>query len=400
MKNIRFYISVLLGLLVVVALILSDSPALAEIHENYIILPGDTPTTGGGPIMLRYPFSDRYADPYSSQPNFSPLYLSYPSNIKTTIEYNPDNREYDIFEKIGDIDFRSPSYMTFEEFKESQFKKSTQDYWKKKSNEESLTQRKNGFAPRLYVGGEAFNRIFGGNTIDIRPQGSAALSFGLNISRYDNPTLPERQRRNTTFDFKERIQMNVIGNIGEKLKITTNYNTEASFDFENQIKLEYTGYEDEIIQKLEAGNVSLPLNTQLIQGSQSLFGLKTQLKFGKLTVTSILTQQKGKASNIEVKGGATTTNFDISADQYEANKHYFLANYFKDTYDNALKDLPFINSTANITRLEVWVTNKNNSTDNTRTIVGFSDLAESAPYNPAIPGSGNTYPCDRLSNSV
>lgn len=159
------------------------------------------------------------------------------------------------------------------------------------------------------MGGEAFNRIFGGNTIDIRPQGSAALSFGLNISRYDNPTLPERQRRNTTFDFKERIQMNVIGNIGEKLKITTNYNTEASFDFENQIKLEYTGYEDEIIQKLEAGNVSLPLNTQLIQGSQSLFGLKTQLKFGKLTVTSILTQQKGKASNIEVKGGATTTNF-------------------------------------------------------------------------------------------
>jgi len=399
LKNIRFYISVLLGLLVVFALILSDSPALAEIHENYFILPRDTPTTGGGPIMLRYPFSDRYADPYSSQPNFSPLYLSYPSNIKTTVEYNPDNREYDIFEKIGDIDFRSPSYMTFEEFKESQFKKSTQDYWKKKSNEESLTQRK-GFAPRLYVGGEAFNRIFGGNTIDIRPQGSAALSFGLNISRYDNPTLPERQRRNTTFDFKERIQMNVIGNIGEKLKITTNYNTEASFDFENQIKLEYTGYEDEIIQKLEAGNVSLPLNTQLIQGSQSLFGLKTQLKFGKLTVTSILTQQKGKASNIEVKGGATTTNFDISADQYEANKHYFLANYFKDNYDNALKDLPFINSTVNITRLEVWVTNKNNSTDNTRTIVGFSDLAESAPFNPAVPGSGNTYPSDTLSNTL
>ena len=139
-----------------------------------------------------------------------------PSNIKTSVEYNPENREYDIFEKVGGLDFRRPSYMTFEEFKESQFKKSTSDYWKKKANEESVTQRK-GFAPRLYVGGEAFNRIFGGNTIDIRPQGSAALSFGLNISRYDNPTLPERQRKNTTFDFKERIQMNVIGNIGEKI---------------------------------------------------------------------------------------------------------------------------------------------------------------------------------------
>ncbi len=368
-------------------LVWANSPGKLHAEFPTFVAPLDTPTTNApGNVNLPYPFKDRYADPYSSQNPESPLYLNTPSNIKTTIEYDPDERQYDINEKMGDQFFRSPSYMTFEEFKESQFKNSTKDYWKKKANEESLTQRKSGFSPRLYVGGEAFNRIFGGNTIDIRPQGSASLSFGLNVSKYDNPTLPERQRKNTTFDFKEKIQMNVIGNIGEKLKITTNYNTEASFDFENQIKLEYTGYEDEIIQKIEAGNVALPLNSQLIQGSQSLFGLKTQLKFGRLTVTSILSQQKGKASNIEVKGGATTTPFDISADQYEANKHYFIGNYFKDNYDKALKDLPFINSTVNITRIEVWVTNKNNSTDNTRTILGLMDLGESNFYNVSDPG--------------
>lgn len=348
--------------------------------------------TGRKDTTLPYPFPDRYADPYNSRNEPNPMYLSDPGNIQTTIEYNPDERQYDINERIGSRFYRSPSYMTFEEFKEAEFSKSTKDYWKQKANSDNPASKKRGFAPRLYVGGDAFNRIFGGNTIDIRPQGSASLSFGLNISRYDNPTLPERQRRNSTFDFKERIQMNVIGNIGEKLKITTNYNTEASFDFENQMKLEYTGYEDEIIQKIEAGNVSLPLNSQLIQGSQSLFGIKTQLRFGRLIVTSLLSQQKGQSSNIEVKGGATTTNFDISADQYEANKHFFIGGYFMNNYDTALKDLPFVNSQVNITRIEVWVTNKNNSTDNTRTILGLLDVGEAQPFNPAIMPSGSAYP--------
>ena len=193
---------------------------------------GDSDTAA---VQLPYPFDDRYADPYNSNAPSSPLYMGNPSNIQTTIEYNPEERQYDINENIGSNFFRSPSYMTFEEFKESEFEKSTKNYWKQKANAENAAARKSG-SPRIYVGGEAFNRIFGGNTIDIRPQGSASLAFGLNISRYDNPTLPERQRRITTFDFREQIQMNVIGNIGEKLKITTNYNTQASFDFENQMK--------------------------------------------------------------------------------------------------------------------------------------------------------------------
>lgn len=337
----------------------------------FVLLP-DSDTTR---VQLPYPFYDRWADPYSSPSPQSPLYLPQPSNIQTQVEYDPEERQYDIFERVGNGFFRNPSYMTFEEYKEAEFAKSTKGYWKQKANADNIAQRK-GYSPRLYVGGEAFNRIFGGNTIDIRPQGSASLSFGLNISRYDNPTLPERQRKITTFDFREQIQMNVIGNIGEKMKITTNYNTQASFDFENQMKLEYTGYEDEIIQKIEAGNVNLPLNSQLIQGSQSLFGLKTQLRFGRLMVTSLISQQRGQASNIEVKGGATTTRFDIPCDQYEVNRHYFMGNYFKDNYDFALSDLPFINSLVAITRLEVWVTNRNNTTDNTRTILAMMDLGD------------------------
>lgn len=338
---------------------------------------------------LRYPFHDRYGDPLNSRSKENGLYLSDPSNVKMEVEYNPDERQYDINERIGDQFYRNPSYMTFDEYVEHEYKKSTLDYWKQRANEENATQKK-GFAPRLYIGGEVFNRIFGGNTIDIKPQGSAELSFGLNFQKYDNPTLPEKQRKNTTFDFKEKIQLNVVGNIGEKLKISTNYNTEASFDFENKLKLEYNGQEDEIIKKIEAGNVNLPLTGSLIQGSQSLFGIKTQLQFGRLTVTSIFSQQKGSTSHISVENGATTTPFDITADQYEANKHFFIGQYFRNQYDGALTSLPFINSPINITKIEVWRTNTVNVTTDNRNIVALLDLGETNYNNKNVPALINT----------
>ncbi len=344
-------------------------------------MPPDTGKNG----TLHYPFNDRFADPYNAhQDGSNGLYLGDPSNIKTDVEYNPEERQYDINERMGSLFYRNPSYMTFDEFVDNEYKKSTRNYFRQRSNEESVTQRK-GFAPKLYVGGEAFNRIFGGNTIDIRPQGSAELIFGLNVNRYDNPTLPERQRKTTNFVFDEKIQMSVIGNIGEKLKLTTNYNTEASFDFENTLKLEYSGQEDEIIKKIEAGNVSLPLTGSLIQGSQSLFGIKTQLQFGKLTFTGVYSSQKGKNSTIEVKGGATITPFDVQADQYESNKHFFLSEYFGKQYDAALAGLPFINSQINITRLEVWVTNVSNITQDNRSVVALLDLGDNDFFNKSVP---------------
>lgn len=333
----------------------------------------DTPET-----ELPYPFQDRYADPYSIPSDRSPMYLNDPSNIKTDVQYDPENHRYNINENIGSMFYRNPSYLSFDEFVEQEFNKSTKGYWKERAGEDDKLNKKT-FAPKITINSAAFDRIFGGNTIDIRPQGSAELSFAINISKNENPALPKKQRTVTTFDFKEKIQMNVIANIGDKMKLTTNYNTEATFDFENKMKLEYTGYEDDIIKKIEAGNITLPLNSQLIQGSQSLFGIKTQLQFGRMTVTSVFSQQKGKSQTINVQGGAQTVNFDLKADQYEANRHFFLSQFFKDSYDANLRELNRIGSAINITRLEVWVTSRSfvsSQNNQNRNIVAFADLGE------------------------
>ena len=347
-----------------------------------IHLPADSTEDDSNDVKLIYPFDDRSNEGLNE--NESPLFFEDPSNVEKEFEYDPESGEYNYYQKIGDRDFRRPTQMTLEEYLEYDMENSQRDFWRKKAAAETLNESQ-GFRPQLNVKGELFDRIFGGNTIDIRPQGSAELSFGVNISRRDNPILPERQRRTTNFDFNQKIQLNVIGNIGEKLRIQTSYNTEATFDFENQTKIEYTGYEDEIIQKIEAGNVSLPLQSSLITGSQTLFGIKTELQFGRLRVTSIFSQERGEKKEINITGGAQVQEFEKSASEYEENKHYFLSHLFRESYESNLASPPRITSRINITAVEVYITNTQGSFNNTRNILGFTDLgSDRRIYNPAV----------------
>ncbi len=348
----------------------------ADAYDPFIAV--DTPTT-----HLHYNFDDESNGDPLNNPNGGGLRLNNPSNIKTTVTYDPVTGQYEMDQKMGNVDYRPPTYMDSEEYQDYMFHKQVKSYWNTRAHAEAKNAAKNATIPKLHVGGEIFDRIFGGNTVDIRPNGSAELIFAYNATKTDNPALPVKQRKIHTFDFNEKIQLNVIGKIGDKLKLTTSYNTEATFDYENQMKLEYTGYEDEIIKKIEAGNVSMPLTGSLITGSQTLFGIKTQLQFGRLTVTSILSQQKGKKTEVESAGGAQVTKYEIAGDNYEANKHFFLSQYFRDNYDAALAGLPFINSGVNINRIEVWVSNTNNVTTDIRSVVGFSELAESGAHIPA-----------------
>ncbi|MEZ5010287.1 MAG: cell surface protein SprA [Bacteroidales bacterium] len=344
-------------------------------------LPQDTIRTQEQ-VPLRYPFRDYSGRPWEQETR-SPLTLGNPSNITRQVVYDPDNNEYIIYEKVGSLDYRRPVHMTPEQYQKYRFDNMMREYWRAKLTGDESGVRQS-LIPQIQVGGEAFDKVFGSNTINIIPQGSAELVFGVNIDRTDNPQLSEKLRTIPTFDFQEKIQMNVTGTIGEKMQLGINYNTEAMFDFENRTKLEYSGGEDEIIKKIEAGDVTLPLTGTLITGSHSLFGLKTELQFGKLTVTSVVSQQKGESSTVEVRGGSQMSEFEVYADEYEANKHFFLTHYFRDTYDAAMRNLPIISSGINIERIEVWVTNKTNNFEETRNIVAFMDMAESQAniYNP------------------
>lgn len=328
---------------------------------------------------LRFPIRDHRL-PQWAPPLTGGLDLRDPSQVRDSVEYLPGKDGYLIRQTIGGRNYRPPYFMSRQEFLRRQGLRQEERYWMQRAEAISRLNY-DSKPPELYRGPRLFNRIFGGTQADIRPQGNVNLTFGYEGQNYKNLTLPERARKTGGFNFNMDINLNVEGKIGNKLKLSSSYNTQSVFDFEKQIKLEYTGDNDEIIKKIEAGNVSFPLRTQLITGVQSLFGIKTQLEFGRLTVTSVLSNQRSQKQSLMIQGGSQTQTFAIQADQYEENRHFLLAQYFYDHYNETMARLPIVNSQVHIIRIEVWVTNKTGTTTNARDIVGLMDLGENNPYN-------------------
>ncbi|MHA4809313.1 T9SS outer membrane translocon Sov/SprA [Flavitalea flava] len=331
---------------------------------------------------LIFPIYDRRGDPFSNR-NKNPFDLKDPVNIKDSIQYDPVTKQYYIIEKVGNQYYRKPTYLTFEELMQMQAQSSEEDYFRKRADALSALNKKL-LRPKLAVSNSLFNRIFGNGKIDIRPQGNVDIMAGYQGQNVQNPTLPESARKTGGFDFNMNANLNVIGNIGDKLKLPISYNTLANFDFENQLKLDYTGGADEIIKKIEAGNVSFTTKSTLIGGAQSLFGIKTQLQFGKLSVTAVLANQRSQKQSVSSQGGTAVTSYSFKADDYEENRHFLLAQYFRNNFNKAMAKLPVVNSQVQILRVEVWVTNRAGVDTGSRNIVGLMDLGESSPYNPGI----------------
>ena len=316
-----------------------------------------------------------------------------PPGLTRTFVYDPTANQYVMYEYVGNLLYRPPQVLTFIEYLRLKQQEEQRANFKRLSDNYAYQSSQPGFIPQIQVHSQTFERIFGSPNIDIRPQGSVEAILSGQINSNQNPLFNTKQRNQFNFNFDQRIQLNVTGMIGDKLSVATNYNTDAQFQFDNQVKLDYKGHPDEIIQEIQAGTVSMPLPTTLIAGTQALFGVKTKLKFGRLSVTSILSQQRSQSKTITITNGSQQGTFNSSASDYDANKHFFLSQFFRNNYDKALANIPLINSGVNITKIEVWTTNRTNTTVNARDVVGFMDLGENAPYNTTrIQGGGSAAP--------
>ncbi|MCB9231117.1 MAG: cell surface protein SprA [Bacteroidia bacterium] len=318
--------------------------------------------------------------------------LNPPSNYQTIYDLDDDSDGFNIHEQVGGIDVKPPSYLSMEDYMEIRRQQGMKDYWKTKQGNTNDDGKPAGLGFTIPVNDPKLNDIFGGGAVEIRPNGTALLEFSMDMNRMKNPSLPLRQQRTANFNFDQQIQLNVVGKIGNKLRLNANWDTEATFDFENQFKIQHNGSEDEILQTIEAGNVSLPLKGSLIQGGQNLFGIKVAMKFGPVLVTAIASQQKGKTQSVNVEGGSQVTDYEKRADDYDDNRHFFMAHHFRSRYDYALENLSNINSGYRITRIEVWQTNSNNaSIVNNRNAVGFLDLGEQELQKTPDKGIGNVF---------
>ena len=361
--------------------VLSVSSVLAGSHDRFPFRRDTVPSRD----TLRFPLTDRRGDAFL-YPNRNTFDLQRPSAISDSIAYDPETKRYFIYEKIGRSWFRKPTWMTFDEMVAYKARKDEQEYFQRRLNT-TLNLNRKIQDPKLQVRESFFNRLFSNTGIpkvEIRPQGDVTLTAGYLGQNIKNPTLPERARRNGGFDFDMQANFGLNAKIGDKLNFPVTYNTLANFQFENQLKLDYTGNSDQIIKRIQAGNVAFPAKGSLMPGASTLFGIKTELQFGKLFVTTVLANQNSSRQQMQLQGGAGLQSFEVKADEYEENRHFLLGQYFRKNYNKNMKNLPAVITPVQILRMEVWVTNRTGSTTENRNVVAFMDLGENEPFNTNI----------------
>lgn len=324
-------------------------------------------------IQLTQPYS--LSDLYQS-----PLDLQRPDNMKYDVVYNDTLNRFVIGNRMGNTWLSAPIMLTPEEYNSWTEMNERSAFFRKKNDEIYQTKGKEkfDFSDMHFDLGPA-EKIFGPGGIRVRTQGSAELKLGMNKKSIDNPSLPIRNRKTTMMNFDEKINLNVNGKVGDKVNMNLNYNTDATLDYDAQnMKLKYDGKEDEIIKLVEAGNVSFPSNSSLVKGASSLFGVRTDMQFGKLKLQMVASQKKSASKSVSSRGGVQLTPFEINVADYEENRHFFLSRYFRNHYDEWMQKLPNLVTGVTINRVEIWVTNKTGTTANTRNIVALTDLGETS----------------------
>ena len=388
-------LSILLSLLFTLVGVLSlYSAASPKVEQQVAPAPKDS--VRKEERKIKYPITQTVPETYEETTRKSAADLRDPQNIGTVVEYDPETGNYLMKTKLGEEVIGTPISLNAEEYLKFQQDQSSAAYWREK-NKIDFSKKKDDFSLTdmqfdLGMG----DKIFGEGGVKLKTQGSIETKFSIKNNKVDNPSLSENARDKTYFDFDQNIQMSVNGKVGDKIDVNMNYDTEATFDYDTKsIKLRYQGKEDEIIKSLEGGNVSMPVNSSLITGGSSLFGVKAGLQFGKLSMTAVLSQQQSQTKSVNLSGGVQTNDFSIDVAAYDENRHYFLSQYFKNNYDTWMSKLPYISSGMTITKVEIWVTNKSGVLDNARNIVAFADLAEpDSIFNNYWKPSGATVPAN------
>jgi len=273
-----------------------------------------------------------------------------------------------------------------EDYRRERYRANLDDNWRSIAEQKRQQQdNRGGVGVNMVVPGgrqSTFSTVFGKPQVDLRLNGQADINAGVKYRKSDEQVNITGDATQVNPNFKQDLRLGVTGTIGDKLRINVDWDTQSQFDFQNQVKLNYTGYEDEILQSVEAGNVTMQTPSQLINGGQSLFGLKSEFQFGNLHLTTIASQQEGQSNSLNIEGGAQETEFDLKPTDYDEDRHFFLGYYFRNNWNRAHEDPTTIRTFDGfdeITEIEVWkVTPQAVDQTNTRQAVAVVDLGEDA----------------------
>lgn len=300
----------------------------------------------------------------------SPYLKNNLASIRRTVEIDSTGENINFQETLDQIPVRIPRYMTLEQY----VRERREQYFHEQLVQTTLSRlsdtgrRGGGGAIRIDIPVEikskAFQRIFGSGKVGLDVTGNIDINGGFrNESRSQVRTAMNRGSNNS-FKMEQTQRFNVSGHIGDKVTIDIDQDSERAFDFENRIGLHYEGYEDEIIKSIEAGNISISLpGTRFVRASMKssgLFGIKTDAKIGPLSLTTVISQEKGEKKKLSISGGSSDETKQIDISRYKTGTYFFLSDYYREQYLNRTEDGAFIvNSDRGINRIEVYLSEPN-----------------------------------------
>ncbi len=307
------------------------------------------------------------------------LYYISLEDEKTTVERDSAGF-YRSQRRIGELPSGIDRRMDFDEYAERSLEHKKRQNWGDLIQEFNRKRQEDSGLLDFRIdipGGEqsAFTTIFGKPEVNLKVNGTANLNAGASIQKTANPRLPPDQQTRIDPVFSQSLKLNIEGNIGDKLSIQTDWDTERSFDFQNRLSIVYQGYEDEILQEIQMGNVSMETGNSLVQGGGSLFGIKSRAKMGPLSITSVISQQNGESSTKTLTGGASTEEFEINPAEYEYDKHYFLDFYPRQEFEGNMSNPQQLRTALNLVEIQVWILNASSeSHSDQRPAIALLDL--------------------------
>ena len=288
-----------------------------------------------------------------------------PTYRKRTVKIDSTGKYVEVRETIGNQEPKLALRMPLEDYIDMKIALNEREEWEKLARAYELKTGKVGLGElitsftdfEIPLPSVGVLSIFGEPKISLKIGGSVQIHGAWRNETTEGVTASRLGNTRNEPDFKQQVQINVNGTIGDKLNISADWNTERTFEYENQLKIKYTGYEDEIIQSIEAGNVSMQ-TPSLIGGAEALFGVKAQMKMGPFRLTTLASQKKGETKEVAVSGGSTSQEFAIRAYDYSEN-HYFIDSIYADRqlnlFENYYNKIPSeVNTDFQVNEIEVW----------------------------------------------
>ncbi len=384
----------------------TDSVALTT---DLLAVAADTSDTTLADTSFIYRYIPRFSRDRPSSSLFPrqrrPLSTKLGNYWRHNIELDSTENKYYVTESVGKLSVRYPVELPYDEYRKLRLEVGVRREFSRLADQASqrrrARQRNGGLGFNIVVPGgreSAFTTIFGTADIDLRVNGQANINAGFNIRKSDQQTALTGRETQVDPEFRQDLRLGIVGRIGDKMNIDVNWDTEREFDYQNQLKLHYEGYDDDIIKSIEAGNVFLQTPSTLIRGGQSLFGIKSEFQVGGIQFQTVISQQEGQSNSLSIDGGSEPEPIDIEPIDYEEKKHFFLSYYFRNRWETALAAPPLItvaDGFERITRVEVWKLQNTSAEDQLRAAISVIDLGEE----PAVRTEANNYTATVLPDS-